>query len=678
MDDRDPADAPDTAGHADAEATGELLRDAFERLEAHVSTLQAPLGDLWRQVRTEWEANIAPADAHDLFAGPTGTPAFPLLLWTARGALGDPLAPPVRRAAEATLAWYFALRCQDDVVDGDATPERLFLESSLSAHAVRCLIDAAGDADAILSVWQDLTDRFAAFAATDARVRGDPDASWSVELVARQGEKYLPMAGAPAALLIRGGHASSIPALVRAVVVLSRGLQLTNDLHGAARDLTSATHSPYLATLGLRPGDHGPADEAPAIRRATLTGVYDGYIDGILESLDEGVRLLPDPVERAGLARHVAARRSALEEHRARALFRATFQAPRRVADVEITRRCDLRCPHCFVRAQEAPAAELSTDLVLEIVDELAGYDAVLHLTGGEPFLHPGIWTILERAGTARMREVAINTHGGRLDDDDLQRLARLPSPIRLMVSLDGPPGLHDRTRGGGTAEAALATIRKATAAGVRASPGSLLSADLVRFGISRWVDWLTERLGAPSPLAMWPLFGCPDAPGDPSAAGGPLDAELLVSAARQVATALASGVPIHVADYPPINPLLRRLGVPPEQLWQCGAGRDRLCVQADGVVSPCHPLRLPLGRVSEGRVGGFVARALDQPEARRLAARDHAECDVCDDRDVCGSCQAVRWGARIDLFARDPMCEDARRTLGWAPGAPPDTGPGG
>ena len=163
MDDRDPADAPDTAGHADAEATAELLRDAFERLEAHVSTLQAPLGDLWRQVRTEWEANIAPADAHDLFAGPTGTPAFPLLLWTARGALGDPLAPPVRRAAEATLAWYFALRCQDDVVDGDATPERLFLESSLSAHAVRCLIDAAGDADAILSVWQDLTDRFAAF-----------------------------------------------------------------------------------------------------------------------------------------------------------------------------------------------------------------------------------------------------------------------------------------------------------------------------------------------------------------------------------------------------------------------------------------------------------------------------------------------------------------------------------
>jgi len=663
MDDGIPGRGQENAP-ADTEVSRELLRGALEAIEAHAATLPPPLRRLWREVRDEWTANIAPATAEDLFAGPTGTPAFPLLVWVARGALGDPLAPPMRQAAEATLAWYFALRCQDDVVDGDATPERLFLESSLTAHAVRLLTEAAGDARAMLAVWQDLTDRFAAFAATDAGDRADADTRWGDDRIARQGEKYLPMAGAPAALLIRAGDGEQIPALVEGVSLLSRGLQLTNDLHGARRDLAAGLHSPYLDALGLRSGLHGPEDEAPGIRRASSTGRYDAYIDTIVEALDQGGRCLAELLDHVGPLDHVAGRRAALEDRRARALFRATFQAPQRVVDVELTRRCDLRCVHCFVRAQDESAAELSTALALEVVDELAGYDAVLHLTGGEPFVHPGIWDVLERAGQARVREVAINTHGGRLDDGDLDRLSRLPVPVRLLVSLDGPPGLHDRVRGDGATAAALSTIRRATAAGLRASPGSLLTRALLDYGISRWHAWLAAELGAPTPLAVWPLFGGPGAAQDVRAAGGTLDAETLVRAARQVAEALSAGAALHVADYPPINPLLRRLGVPQDRLWQCGAGRERLCVQADGVVSPCHPLRLPLGRVTEGAVGGFVARALAHPDARRLRERSHDGCRECGDRDVCGSCQAVLWGARIDLFARDPMCEDAKRVL--------------
>jgi len=92
-------------------------------------------------------------------------------------------------------------------------------------------------------------------------------------------------------------------------------------------------------------------------------------------------------------------------------------------------------------------------------------------------------------------------------------------------------------------------------------------------------------------------------------------------------------------------------------QLWQCGAGRSRLCVQADGIVSPCHPLRLPLGRIEPGRVGGFVARALAHPAARRLAARDAPACAPCEHRPICGGCRAVAAGQGLDPFADDGFC---------------------
>jgi radical SAM protein with 4Fe4S-binding SPASM domain len=117
-------------------------------------------------------------------------------------------------------------------------------------------------------------------------------------------------------------------------------------------------------------------------------------------------------------------------------------------------------------------------------------------------------------------------------------------------------------------------------------------------------------------------------------------------SAARRLAADVAAlqlaGRDVVVADYPLLNPLLRRHGVPEEALWQCTAGRARLAVQADGVVSPCHPFRHPLGDLKTEPIAGFIARALATASARRLAARDHDDCRSCDHRAVCGSCQAL------------------------------------
>ena len=392
------------------------------------------------------------------------------------------------------------------------------------------------------------------------------------------------------------------------------------------------------------------------------SGAWDRYLAHITGALRDGVAALPDLPGRR-MTDHLQARLAVLEEHRASSVLKAELHAPALVADLELTRRCDLSCPQCFVRAQETHDAQLDGDLLDEILVELAGYDTTLHLTGGEPFVHPDIWRVLERAGELELRRVVINTHGAALDGGALARIGGLPLPVKLLVSLDGPPGVHDRTRGERMTRSALEVLRAAPDCGVAAEPGSLLTRELVAFGLGRWSDWIAARVGERTGLALWPVFLRPDGPAVDGVS--PLDPGDLADAARQLAAMLDAGHDVVVADYPPINPLLARLGVADRKLWRCTGGSGRLCVQADGTVSPCHPLRWELDRVTPGRVGGFVARALAHPDARRMAARDHEGCEGCEALAICGSCQAVVWGRLGTRFHRDPDCVEARAALG-------------
>ena len=92
---------------------------------------------------------------------------------------------------------------------------------------------------------------------------------------------------------------------------------------------------------------------------------------------------------------HLDARVAALSRHRLGIAMRLLASPQRLIADLEITRRCNLLCDACFVKEQEPTrslkdAGHMDEALILEILDELAGYGTLVHLTGGEPFMHPG------------------------------------------------------------------------------------------------------------------------------------------------------------------------------------------------------------------------------------------------------------------------------------------------
>lgn len=121
------------------------------------------------------------------------------------------------------------------------------------------------------------------------------------------------------------------------------------------------------------------------------------------------------------------------------------FSAPL-MAWIEITRRCNLRCPHCFVEGGTARNHELSTERIMRLLDEWAemGVFSVV-ITGGEPTMHHDFVAITNYAHELGFT-VGIATNGIPMTARLLDRLPK--DDVIISVSIDE---VHGQGRNGET-----------------------------------------------------------------------------------------------------------------------------------------------------------------------------------------------------------------------------------
>jgi uncharacterized Fe-S cluster-containing radical SAM superfamily protein len=133
---------------------------------------------------------------------------------------------------------------------------------------------------------------------------------------------------------------------------------------------------------------------------------------------------------------------------------------------------CNLTCRHCFISCgpHNRSFGFLSLDVVRRVLAEAVALGVKeYYFTGGEPFLHPDMVTILEE--TLQVGPATVLTNGTVLKDEWLARLARAEADslysLELRVSIDGCSAeLNDPVRGEGTFERALAGVEKLLAHG--------------------------------------------------------------------------------------------------------------------------------------------------------------------------------------------------------------------
>lgn len=105
------------------------------------------------------------------------------------------------------------------------------------------------------------------------------------------------------------------------------------------------------------------------------------------------------------------------------------------LAQVVVTRRCNLKCAYCneFDRVSEP----VPTSRLCQTVDQLAGLNTrAIAFTGGEPLLHPEYVSVVRYAAN-RVARVSMSTNGYKLNADLVRALGEA-GLTRMQISLDG------------------------------------------------------------------------------------------------------------------------------------------------------------------------------------------------------------------------------------------------
>jgi radical SAM protein with 4Fe4S-binding SPASM domain len=161
------------------------------------------------------------------------------------------------------------------------------------------------------------------------------------------------------------------------------------------------------------------------------------------------------------------------------ALPRGVLSAPVRVY-FEITRLCNLRCRQCFTSSGSPLDGELSFEECLRVLDGLRRDNVLeVRITGGEPTQKEGWERLIDHALKIGL-VVTLNTNG--VYPVAVQDKIIALRPDQVLLSLDGPPQVHEALRGKGSFAPAFETLRALHGGGVPVRVSTLLTREVLPY----------------------------------------------------------------------------------------------------------------------------------------------------------------------------------------------------
>ena len=122
---------------------------------------------------------------------------------------------------------------------------------------------------------------------------------------------------------------------------------------------------------------------------------------------------------------------------------------------IEITKKCNLRCAHCYLSAGDAADEELTTEEIKDLIKSAKKLGArSVSIGGGEPLMRSDYIAIIKYALSLDLM-VALGTNGTLIDEEIAETISKLP--IKIQISFDGAKkGTHDSIRGKGSFDLAI------------------------------------------------------------------------------------------------------------------------------------------------------------------------------------------------------------------------------
>lgn len=363
----------------------------------------------------------------------------------------------------------------------------------------------------------------------------------------------------------------------------------------------------------------------------------------------------------------------------AEAQIEQRFTRPRTKLELALAENCNLACRYCYCRncSDTAEHGAMPDEIVRESIDWLfagcgAAEELSITLFGGEPLLNKrGLKLAVDYSQELGERHgkrlnYSLTTNGTLLDDEVIDYIKRYA--FGLMVSLDGPPELHDGQcpfrDGRGSFEAAAAGIRslmrrrKLVTVRCTMTNARPRIMELVRFfddfGFTRMVLGRAVNPASPSPVDC-----------DPEALAD-FDRQEEEEVLPWILEEFEQGRVPKYFPYATTLSLWSNADSPGSpSVLKCGACLGTLTVGADGTFFPCHRyVGMSAFAIGSLRAGVDLDKAKDYWRAYNRTIE--GECSRCWARLVCGRSCPWEVSTSAGGFAEpDPhRCEFHRRFL--------------
>lgn len=325
-----------------------------------------------------------------------------------------------------------------------------------------------------------------------------------------------------------------------------------------------------------------------------------------------------------------------------------------------ITKRCNLKCSHCYLDARELEGRdEISTLTAKRFIDEIASLNpgAMLIITGGEPLLRPDC-TELSRYATGKGLTVVFGTNGTLLNDSTVKDL--IDNGVKgVGISLDSTkPFYHDRFRG-------VNGAWEKTVSGIEALKRNNLDFQLQltvtkenRMDIPELIEF-AHKHGA---RAVNIFFLVCTGRGQNMTDLKPDEYEATLNYLAEAEKEFEGRVMVRARCAPhflriasklnPDSPILKG------ETSGCIAGTGYLRISPEGDVTPCP--YMPAGSKDSNLNNKSLKDIwLNDPVFRSLRAPKYTgRCGDCEFSEVCGGCRARALASSKDMMGEDPWCE--------------------
>lgn len=336
-----------------------------------------------------------------------------------------------------------------------------------------------------------------------------------------------------------------------------------------------------------------------------------------------------------------------------------------------LTKKCNLKCPHCYMEAGRRAENELSTSECLALIDELKALGTeMLILTGGEPLLRKDIFEIACYASQHGIW-VVMGTNGVLVNDRVAEKMVAC-GVKGVGISIDSlDPAKHNSFRGGPNAwEHSVRALDICRAHGLQVLVQTTVMA-MNRDEIPAMIDFAREKGAWSFNLYFLVQTGRGQTMNDLTPAQTHDMLAELVDVQDNYRPML-----VRSKCAPQFKQIAYELGSGGLESGGCMAGTQYGRITPEGDVTPCPYMTVVAGNVREQ---GFTGVWQHSPVLHEL--RDHGRlkgrCGRCEFQQMCGGCRCRAYAAFGDYLQEDPACtyQPAGRPLAeielqWSPEA--------